>query len=421
MDYFTRKEQTGELKVEQVSFCDIAKECGSPAYVYTQAGITSAFDSFKQAVSTFSPLICVSVKANSNLSILQLLSQRGAGFDVVSGGELARVVAAGGDPRKAVFAGVGKTDQEIFYGLEQNILMFNVESREELERIDSLAKSRNLKAPVSLRVNPDVDAKTHAYISTGMEKHKFGIAREQAAEIYRSQTEFPNINFVGLDCHIGSMISDMNAFSEAFARMKEFATELRAEVPSLRYLDLGGGLGVSYQREVAGPCVTEYGRAVEECFSGTDFELIFEPGRFIFANSGVLLTQVLFTKQNSRKRFIIVDSGFSDLLRPALYQAHHDIEPVIAQGDPAELPADLVGPICESGDCFAEERQIQQLRRGDLVVVFSSGAYGFTMASNYNTRPRPAEVLVEGDSFRVIRPRETLESLFADEISCLKV
>ena len=420
MDSFTRNEQTGELKVEQVSFADIAEECGSPVYVYSQAAISSAFADFQQAVSAFSPLICVSVKANSNLSILQLLSERGAGFDVVSGGELARVVAAGGDPSKAVFAGVGKTDEEIFYGLEQNILMFNVESREELERIDSLAKSRGLKAPVSLRVNPDVDAKTHAYISTGMEKHKFGIAREQAAELYRAQADFPNINFVGIDCHIGSMISDMSAFSEAFARMKEFGTELRSEVPSLRYLDLGGGLGVSYQRGVPGPSVAEYGRAVEECFSGTDFELIFEPGRFIFANAGVLLTKVLFTKQNSKKRFIIVDSGFNDLLRPALYQAHHDIEPVIAQGSPAELPADLVGPICESGDCFGGERQIEALNRGDLVVVFSSGAYGFTMASNYNTRPRPAEILVEGDSFRVIRPREVLEDLFADEVKCLR-
>lgn len=429
--HFSRQGGDKELFVEEVQLSAVAREFLTPTYVYSKAAVTEAFDSFSLAFQKIGipSLVCVSVKTNSNLSLLSLLSKKNAGFEVVSGGELKRVFTAGGDPKKVVFAGVGKTDEEIRFALTSGILMLNVESREELLRIqeiaDTLQKNGLLSspAPVALRVNPDIDAKTHPYISTGLEEHKFGIPLPEAMLLY-SNPSFQNrvINFVGVHCHLGSMVTELDVFREAFKKLGTFVQDLNAKMPTLRFLDIGGGLGVSYRNDIAHPAVEDYAAIVVESFRplGLDLTLLLEPGRFVFANAAVLLTKVLFQKQNSKKQFTIVDAGFNDLIRPTLYQAYHEIEPVKYDHDRKQLAVDVVGPICESSDCFAKGRVLPELKRDDLVVIHSTGAYGFSMASNYNTRPRPAEVLICGNKMIEIRPRESVESLYQDEIAALK-
>ncbi len=415
-----RSRNGGELAIEGVALSELAERYGTPLYLYSKAGIKGAFNEFRDANWGSPAIICVSVKANSNLSLLAVLARQGAGFDVVSIGELQRALTAGADPKKIVFAGVGKTDEEIIYALRSGILMLNVESVEELARINELAEGLGIQAPVAIRVNPDIDAKTHAHISTGLEEHKFGVPLTRAQDIYLSADQYPHLEFVGVDCHIGSMITDMEVFHEAFEKLARFIGKIRHAVPTLKYLDLGGGLAVSYKGEnFAG--VGEYSAMVRRVLSGLGMTLLFEPGRAIFANSGVLLTRVIFSKKTSRKQFVIVDAGFNDLIRPLLYEAYHHIEPVTVDTSRERMHVDLVGPICESGDCFAHDRELQELRRDELVALCSAGAYGFVMASNYNTRPRPAEILVDGEHSHVIRPRETVDKLLREEIQALEM
>lgn len=411
--YFSRRGAQGELYLEDVALRTVAEAEGTPAYVYSRKAVTSAFDSFFAAFPPGKALVCVSVKANSNLTLLRLLAERGAGFDVVSGGELKRVIAAGGDPGKTVFAGVGKTDEEIAFALENGIRMFNAESEEELAVIDAIARGKGMRAPVSLRVNPDVDAKTHAHISTGLDEHKFGIPLARIGDISRSAAEFRGLEFVGIDCHIGSGITDVAVFHEAFTRMREIVAEVRPGFPDLRYLDLGGGLGVRYAEENP-PAVAEYAEAAYSLLGDLGLTLIAEPGKAVFANSGVLLSKVLYRKRNS-KDFVICDAGLNDLVRPVMYDAYHHIEPLRQDSAAPQIVADVVGPICETGDYLAKDRALPQVSRGDYLAVFSAGAYGFTMSSNYNTRVRPVEVLVDGSTYSVIRPREVVEALFESE------
>ena len=363
-------------------------------------------------------MTCFAVKSCSNLAILRLFSTLGGGADIVSGGELYRSLKAGIDPRRIVYSGVGKTEEELRYGLVSGILMFNVESEQELEKLQQVAQEQDLVAPVSFRVNPDVDPKTHAYISTGLAKNKFGIPIEQAEKVYLRAKEMSHIKILGVSCHIGSQLTEISPFTETLHKVKQFVSRLETHGISIEYLDLGGGLGVRYQDEKP-PHPQEYARALKEEMEGLRCTLILEPGRVIVSNAGILVSQVLYTKRTGSKNFIIVDAAMNDLARPSLYDAHHDILPVIRQSGQAvnenlEI-ADVVGPICESGDFLAKDRELPILGQGDLMAVMSSGAYGFTMSSNYNSRPRAAEVLVKDDQFYVIRERENYETLIRDE------
>lgn len=423
-EVFSRRGASQELFIEDCSLNELATRYGTPLYVYSKRYIMDAFQRYSVALKhafpgAQSPLICVSVKANGNLSLLNLLASVGAGFDVVSGGELLRVVASGGVAGKVVFAGVGKTDSEIRLGLEHGILLFNVESRPELERINTIAGELGVKAPVAIRVNPNVDAKTHAYISTGMSEHKFGMPFEDARQIYATSAEFPNIELCGVDCHIGSMITDLTAFRDAYQKVRELVLELRGAGLKLKYVDVGGGLGVQYKSDdESQPEMSDYVAILKAAFQDLELTLIVEPGRSIFANSGVLLSSVVFVKQTEKKRFVILDAGFSELIRPVLYDAYHEIQPVSIQGAKVS-EADIVGPICESTDCFAHARPFPEVSRGDVIAIMSAGAYGFQMSSNYNTRPRPPEILVCGASSVIIRNRETVQELLANELQCL--
>ena len=412
------RNSAGVLCVEGVALPDVAARFGTPVYVYSEAMMLSALHEYQTALAGVDATICVSVKANSNLALLGLLAQRGAGFDVVSGGELARVLRAGGDAGRVVFAGVGKTDAEIEFALASNIRMFNVESLSELERIQSIASAKGKRARVALRINPDVDAQTHHHISTGKDEHKFGVPLAEAILAYRSWANYPNLDFVGIDCHIGSMIRELSAFREAFVRIRGIVEELRSFLPSFSAIDVGGGLGVPYDGSKF-PSVSEYIGTLKEVLGDLSCSLILEPGRSIFGPAGSMLTQVLYTKKSVQKDFVVFDAGFNDLIRPLLYGAYHAFEPVVLRPDRGEVTADLVGPICETGDCFAKDRTIQRAERGDLYVCRTAGAYGFTMASNYNTRPRPPEVLIRGDQMIEIRPREKTEELFESEVAAL--
>lgn len=428
----SRDSRTGELCIEGVRLAELAARFGTPAYCYSKQYIVEAFSAYEQGLSGsgVSGLVCVSVKANGNLTLLSLLGRRGAGFDVVSGGELYRVVRATGDSSKVVFSGVGKNDQEIVTALRQGILMFNVESVAELARINSVSAQLGIRAPVAIRVNPDIDAKTHPYISTGLEEHKFGVPLGQALELYRCATEYPQLDFVGVDCHVGSMITDLSCFTEAFRKIRGFVEAVRECSPELKFIDVGGGLAVSYggrdSVEELAPesySIESYCNILRRELGGLGLTIVVEPGRSIFANSSVLLTKVLYLKPTSKKQFVVVDAGFNDLIRPALYEAYHGIELVNAQVAGAsgkEGPVDVVGPVCESGDCFAHDRILPEVRADDLLVLKSAGAYGFTMASNYNTRPRPVELLVDGADVMVIRPRETVEQLLAGELEVFR-
>jgi diaminopimelate decarboxylase len=410
--------RNGEMFAEEMPIKQIAKEVGTPAYIYSLAALRQQFRVFDRAFSSVPHLVCFSVKANSNIALLRAFAKEGGGFDIVSAGELFRALKAGADPKKIVFSGVGKKKEEIEYALESGILMFNVESEHELVALNEIAGGIKRKAPISLRINPDVDPQTHPYISTGMKKAKFGVDIKRSVEAYKQAVSLPNLEVVGVDCHIGSQLTSVSPFVDALARVREYLDRvlvgsLQKEGARIRYLDLGGGLGITYKDEIP-PEPAAYAGAILQGLAGLDVTLILEPGRVIVGNAGVLVTEVLYLKETDEKKFVIVDGGMNDLIRPALYGSYQGIQPVM-QNNGEKIVADVVGPICESGDFFAKDREIARPKRGDLLAVMSAGAYGFTMASNYNSHPKPPEVLVDGDKYYVIRARETLEDLIRGE------
>ena len=410
MDAFNYRD--GELFAEGVALSAIAERFGTPTYVYSRAHIEAQYRAYADALSGTPHLVCFAVKANSNLGVLNVLARLGAGFDIVSHGELERVLAAGGQADKIVFSGVGKTRDDMRRALEVGVHCFNVESTDELERLQVVAAEMGVRAPVSLRVNPDVDAGTHPYISTGLKENKFGIAIADAEDVYIRAAQLPNLDVIGVDCHIGSQLTTLSPFVDALDRLLDLVDRLGDCGIQLRHLDLGGGLGVRYRDEEP-PLAGDYIKAVRERLEGRDLALMFEPGRFIVANAGVLLTRIEYLKHTEHKDFAIVDAAMNDLIRPALYQAWMDVTAVQPRDGAARL-YDIVGPICETGDFLAKERELA-LAEGDLLAVHSAGAYGFVMSSNYNTRGRTAEVLVDGDQAFEVRRRETVTELFAGE------
>ncbi|SOC51030.1 diaminopimelate decarboxylase [Chromohalobacter canadensis] len=411
MDHFNYRD--GQLYAEDVPLADIAERFGTPCYVYSRATFTRHFKAYSDALGEHPHLICYAVKANANLAVLDLLARLGAGFDIVSQGELERVLAAGGDPAKVVFSGVAKQASEMARALEVGIKCFNVESLPELERLNQVASECGQVARVSLRVNPDVDARTHPYISTGLKANKFGIAVDDAFEVYQRAAALPNLEVVGLDCHIGSQLTELSPFLDALDRLLVLLDRLHEAGITIEHLDLGGGLGVPYQDEQP-PAPYDYARALLERLDGRALTLLFEPGRSIAANAGVLVTRVEYLKPGETQHFAIVDAGMNDLIRPALYQAWQRIVPVDTRQSRETALYDVVGPVCETGDFLGKERELA-IAPGDLLAVRSAGAYGFVMASNYNSRPRPAEIMVDGESAQVVRERETLADLWAGE------
>ena len=404
------------LHCENISYTELAERFGTPLYVYSQAVLDSAFARYQTAFAALDPLICYAVKANGNLSVIRRFAELGSGFDIVSGGELARVLAAGGRADKTIFSGVGKSAAEIEFALKSGIKCFNVESLPELDRINEIAGRLKTAAPVSLRINPDVDAQTHPYISTGLKANKFGIAMEDAERAYLHAASLPHLNIIGIDCHIGSQLIKLEPLVEACERLLPLIDKLAAHGIGLQHIDLGGGVGIVYQNEET-PDLAAYAAAVQKLLGGRSLKLILEPGRSLGGNAGALLTRVEFVKQNGEKNFVVVDAAMNDLMRPALYQAYHHIEN--AEPSPvAPFAADIVGPICETGDFLAKDRMISA-QAGDLLVVRSAGAYASSMAGNYNTRPRAAEVLVTGSEAKIVRRRETLEEMLANERDCL--
>ncbi len=412
MNYFQREGR--ELLAEGVPLAKIAAEVGTPCYVYSLATLRRHYKVFDEAFGQAPHVVCFSVKANSNLAVLRTFAKQGSGFDIVSGGELHRALAAGADPKKIVFSGIGKTRDEMAFALTTGILQFNVESSAEIDALNAVAQSLGMKAPVALRVNPDVDPKTHPYISTGMKKAKFGIEIGRAVAEYERARALGNLDLIGVDCHIGSQLTDVSPFRDALARVRGLILELRGKGFDIRYLDFGGGLGITYDDE-APPEPADYAKAL--LGDGVDklgVTLLLEPGRVIVGNAGLLLTRVLYRKDTGAKKFVIVDGAMNDLIRPALYGSFQAVEPVEAHGRATEV-VDVVGPICESGDFFAKDREIETAEPGELLAVRSAGAYGFVMASNYNSRPRAAEVLVDGATYHVVRARETIEDLLRGE------
>jgi diaminopimelate decarboxylase len=405
--------QGDELYCESVPLREIASRVGTPSYVYSSATLKQHFTVFDGAFEGMPHLTCYSVKANANLAILGLFSALGGGADIVSGGELFKARRAGIPADRIVYSGVGKTESEIDYALRENILMFNIESLQELEAINRRAEALRSKARIALRVNPDVDPKTHPYISTGLKKNKFGIDIEQALQTYQRASELKHIEILGIDCHIGSQLTEIAPFIEALNRLKLLVGRLGQMGIGIRYLDLGGGLGISYHEEEP-PHPREYAQAVVEGLRDLPCTLIVEPGRVIVGNAGLLLTQVLYTKKTESKEFFIVDAGMNDLVRPSLYGSYHGIQPV-EKKQREERVVDVVGPICESSDFMARERSLPEMRPGELLAVMSAGAYGFSMSSNYNMRTRAAEVLVSGDRFYVTRERESWADLIHGE------
>jgi diaminopimelate decarboxylase len=407
---FNFKDNT--LHAEHVALNKIAENFGTPCYVYSKSALTQAFERFDAGFKGSNHLVCFAVKSNPSLAILNLFAKLGAGFDIVSGGELARVIAAGGDPSKVVFSGVGKTADEMRAALDAGIFCFNVESASELVRLNDIAGYMGKMAPVSLRVNPNVDAKTHPYISTGLKNNKFGVAYEDALDIYLQAAAMPNIAIHGVDCHIGSQITELSPFLDAFDRILALVDALEQNKIHIQHIDLGGGIGICYSDETP-PEFTEYAKAMLAKLGKRDIKLVFEPGRALVGNAGVLLTKVEYLKHTETKNFAIVDAAMNDLMRPALYDAYHAIEavkPRVASTQNYEI----VGPVCESGDFLGHDRDMA-LAEGDLLAIMSAGAYGMSMSSNYNTRPRAAEVMVDGDQSIVIRQREKVQDLFALE------
>jgi len=402
-----------ELYCEDVSLKELANEFGTPLYVYSGRTILRHFHAFDNAFKSHDHLVCYSVKANSNTGILNLLVQAGSGFDIVSKGELYRAIKAQADPSKIVFSGVGKTEDEIEMALIAGILMFNVESESELYTIDKIAERLGKKAPISFRVNPDVNPLTHPYISTGLKKNKFGIPHDKVIEVYKKALNLNNIEIVGIDCHIGSQITQLDPFNEAVEKMLNLIEQIEKLGINIKYVDLGGGLGITYKdEEPAHP--NEYGESILRYFKGINKTLIFEPGRVIVGNAGVLLTKVLYKKDTSEKNFIIVDAAMNDLARPALYGSYHSIVPVVKK-EGNNISVDIVGPVCESTDYLAKDRTITEPQKGDLLCIMSAGAYGFSMSSNYNSRLKPAEILVLNDKYFCVRERDNLEDLIAKE------
>ncbi|AZS51346.1 diaminopimelate decarboxylase [Entomomonas moraniae] len=404
--------QANQLYAENVPVIAIADQFGTPTYIYSKKHIVEQFKSYQDSLQGTTNLICYAVKANSNIAILNILAELGAGFDIVSRGELERVLAAGGKANKVVFSGVGKSFDDITRALEVGVYCFNVESVNELDRIQSIAEKMGKKAPISLRINPDVDAKTHPYISTGLKENKFGIDIAQAERIYEYAATLQNLDIKGIDCHIGSQLTTLDPFLDALDRLLVLTDKLTQKGITIEHLDLGGGLGVCYNDEKP-PVAQEYIQAVRERLVGRDLSLLFEPGRYIVANAGILVTRVEYLKDTVHKNFAIVDAAMNDLIRPALYEAWMNIQPVIQkQEQPKQY--DIVGPICETGDFLGKDRSLI-INKGDLLAIFSAGAYGFAMSSNYNSRARAAEVIVDGNKVHLIRDRETLASLYANE------
>ena len=402
-----------ELYCEEIPISAIADSVGTPFYLYSYNTLLNHFKVFDSAFSSVQHLVCFSVKANSNIAVLKTLINQGGGVDIVSGGELFRALMAGADPKKIVYSGVGKRVDEIEFALQTDILMFNIESTQEPKVIDSVAGKLGNRARISFRINPDIDPKTHPYISTGLKKNKFGINIKKSLEEYRHAKRLKHIDIVGVDCHIGSQITDVAPFIDALKRIKELVVELQKEGININYLDLGGGLGITYDEETP-PHPNIYAQAIIKEVSNLNCMLILEPGRVIVGNAGILVTKALYTKKSEDKNFVIVDAGMNDLSRPTLYGSFHGIQPVKLMKR-SEFVADLVGPICESGDFLARDRKMPQFERGDLVAIMSAGAYGFTMSSNYNSRPRVPEVMVAGDEFYIIREREEYDDLIKGE------
>ncbi len=410
MNFFQYRDD--ELAAEDIPLTRLAVEVGTPAYIYSRKTLAHHFRVFDDAFGELPHLICFAMKANSNLSILSLFISMGAGVDIVSGGELYRSVAAGVDPRKVVYSGVGKTQEEIRQALDADILMFNVESFQELVVIDEIAREMKRTARISVRVNPDVDPLTHPKISTGLKTNKFGIDIRKVVSDYEKARRLGNIEVVGVDCHIGSQVTELEPFVDALGRVKELVLTLRDRGFNIRYLDFGGGLGITYHDEEP-PDPSSYGQAIKEIAGDLGVTFVLEPGRVLVGNAGILLTRVLYTKEGE-KNFVVVDAGMNDLARPAVYDSYHEVMPVIKKEGRA-MTADVVGPICESSDYLARDRRLVGVERGDLMAVMSAGAYSFSMSSNYNSRPRATEVLVDGGSYRIIRQRERYEDLIRGE------
>jgi len=403
----------GSLYAENVPVSDIAAAHGTPCYIYSRAALESAFGEYQHALDGCEHLICYAVKANSNLAVLNVLARLGAGFDIVSGGELERVIAAGGDPTKIVFSGVGKKSEEMVRALELGIYCFNLESAAELEVLNGVAGELGLVAPISVRVNPDVDAKTHPYISTGLRENKFGVATAEALQVYQRAARLSHVQVMGMDCHIGSQLTEITPFVDALHRLLALVDTLAELGIAIRHLDLGGGLGVRYRDEQP-PSIAEYIQAVRHELDGRDIQLLFEPGRSIAANAGVLVTQVEYLKPTPEHNFALVDAAMNDMIRPALYQAWLDIQPVRHNNDGKAAHWDVVGPVCETGDFLGKDRELT-LAQGDLLAIFGAGAYCFTMSSNYNSRGRAPEIMVDGDSVHLIRERETIADMMRSE------
>ena len=402
------------LFCEDVPLERLAKEQGTPCYIYSHATLTRHFQAFDQAFAAVPHLIAFAMKANSNLAILRLMASLGSGADIVSGGELFRALQAGIPPSKIVFAGVGKSPEEIGYALDSDILLFNVESPAELQAINDVARGKGLRARVALRVNPDIDPQTHPYITTGLKKSKFGIGADRALEEFTTAAALPNVEVIGVHAHIGSQLTQVSPFVDSLKRVVGLIETLKSRGIPIRYLNIGGGLGITYSDETP-PLPTEYANAIMPLLQASQCEIIMEPGRVIAGNAGVMLTHVLYIKETGAKNFAIVDAAMNDLLRPSLYQAHHDILPVRQVPNASEAVFDVVGPVCESGDFLAQGRTLPAVKAGDLLAVMSAGAYGFTMASNYNSRPRVPEILVKGAESFVIRDRETFDDLVRGE------
>ena len=420
----------GKLHCEDVDLARVAEKFGTPTYVYSAGTILDHLTRLNGALATLDHLICYAVKANSNRSILKLLADAGAGFDIVSGGELFRVLAAGGDPAKCTFAGVGKSPEEIEYAVELGVYSFNIESESELEHIDRIAGAKNLRAPIALRANPDVDPHTHEYISTGSRENKFGIALGQLPAAYERAAEMRNIDIIGVQMHIGSQITEAAPFANAIKKLAPIVRELKSKYP-IKFFSIGGGMGIIYRRalesgsgkwwhdhggETSAFSIRDYADAIVPPLRELNLRILVEPGRFLVGNAGVLLARVSYIKKSGAKKFAIVDAGMNDLIRPALYRSYHEIVPVKETRSERESKIDIVGPVCESGDFFALDREMPELHEGDLLAIMSAGAYGFVMASNYNSRPLPSEVLVRSDKFALIRQRQTWEDLVRGEV-----
>lgn len=419
-----------ELYCEEVRIEEIAKKVGTPFYLYSQRSIIDNYRAFDEAFKEIDHLICYPYKANSNLSICEVLKKQGAGADVVSGGELYKALKVGVEPRKIVFSGVGKTAYEIEYALKSNILLLNVESIPELELTNEIAERLNKKAPIALRINPDIDPNTHPYISTGLAKNKFGIEISQAPEAYKKAKELENIEVLGIHMHIGSQITELGPFIDSLKKIVELIKKFKKEKMELKYLDIGGGLGISYREDAKAPTPQEFAKVLLPLLEELKYKIILEPGRAVIGNTGILVTKVLYVKKTEEKNFVIVDAAMNDLIRPSLYNAYHEIIPVRSRSQVANRRSlgsegrqatgdkqivDIVGPVCESGDFFARDRELPEVKSGDLLAILDAGAYGFSMSSNYNARPKVAEVLVEKDQFHVVRKRESYRDLIREE------